>query len=462
MSNRAALYIRVSSDEQAKHGLSLGEQRAELIEYAKERGYAIVDIYADEGLTARKAISRRKQLQRLLCDVRAGHIDIIVMKCLDRWFRNVKDYYHVQEILDKYGVLWECSQEKYNTTTANGRFWLHMKLSIAQHESDQTGERIRYVFDGKRKRHEVLTGNMPFGYQVVNKHPEMDENAPIVRYMYDYVANGGSARTVMKAVLDRYGVTLTYRQARHILSNKCYIGEFYNVPDYCPPVVKYEVFQKVQGILSQRNKKIAPTGRVYLFSSLIRCPSCGRTLSGNRGNPDRHGVFNCFQYRCNSQSINFGVDRCTFKRALFEHKLEHYLLENIQKLLADHIYNISSSKEKQDEKGIAAELEAVKARILRLKDIYLDGMIDKDIYEKDYMALRRKADELSVLIDKAPAFHPEAWDTVTSGDFKDTYEALSRENKRRFWQSIISSITFEDTPESRGKGGKFVFHVDFL
>lgn len=89
---RAALYIRVSSEEQARHGYSLGEQRLDLEKYSQKHNYTIVDIYADEGISARKAMSRRKALQRLLQDVQKNKIDVIVIKCLDRWFRNVADF----------------------------------------------------------------------------------------------------------------------------------------------------------------------------------------------------------------------------------------------------------------------------------------------------------------------------------------------------------------------------------
>ena len=140
---RAALYIRVSSDEQAKHGFSLPEQERDLTTYAHNHGFYIVGMYADEGTTARKALSRRHELMRLLDDVRAGRIDIIITKCLDRWIRNVADYYKVQDVLDEYNVQWECTQEEYNTTTTNGRLMLNLKLSIAQNESDQTSDRIK-------------------------------------------------------------------------------------------------------------------------------------------------------------------------------------------------------------------------------------------------------------------------------------------------------------------------------
>ena len=99
-------------------------------------------IYADEGVTARKALSRRKELQRFLADVEQGLVDIIIIKCLDRWFRNIADFYKVKEKLDAHGVDWECTREQYNTTTPNGILMLNLKLSIAQNESDQTSERI--------------------------------------------------------------------------------------------------------------------------------------------------------------------------------------------------------------------------------------------------------------------------------------------------------------------------------
>ena len=79
---RAALYIRVSTEEQAKHGYSLTEQAHDLRQYAEQHGYIIIGIYADEGISARKALSRRKALQRLLDDVRAGVVNIIIFKAL--------------------------------------------------------------------------------------------------------------------------------------------------------------------------------------------------------------------------------------------------------------------------------------------------------------------------------------------------------------------------------------------
>ena len=103
---RAAIYCRVSTEEQARNGLSLGDQRATLEQYAKSKGMTIVDIYEDAGISARKPYKKRPAILRLLEDVKQKKVDIVLFTKLDRWFRNVGNYYAVQEILDANGVSW--------------------------------------------------------------------------------------------------------------------------------------------------------------------------------------------------------------------------------------------------------------------------------------------------------------------------------------------------------------------
>lgn len=153
---RAALYIRVSTDEQAREGYSLQAQKDNLIKYVKENNYAIVDIYADEGISARKSYKKRKEFMRMLEDVKANKIDIILFIKLDRYFRNIGDYYKTQEILDQFKVGWKATLENYDTTTANGRFYVNIRLSMAQDEADRTSERIKFVFDNKVKKEKLF------------------------------------------------------------------------------------------------------------------------------------------------------------------------------------------------------------------------------------------------------------------------------------------------------------------
>ena len=461
---RAALYIRVSSDEQARHGLSLGEQRADLLEYAHRHNYAVVGVYADEGVSARKSYRSRKELQRLLRDVQAGAIDIIVMKCLDRWFRNVKDYYKVQDILDEHNVGWECSQDRYNTTTANGKMQLNMRLAIAQDESDRDSERIRYVFEGKRKRKEVLSGAIPRGMSIVDKHIVFNEEADMVRAIFNHVYNGNSIRSCISMARNEYGVELTYRTIRRSLANRAYIGELHGEPGYIESMIPLDVFNRVQDRLKKysssfRNKTTG--SRIYLFTGLISCPHCGATLTGYRGDKKADGTYRTYWYRCSRANSNAGVG-CNYTRCLYERKVESFLLDNIQALLSDHMYQIEQRRIAKQKIRSEMTEENIQAKLARLKDLYVDGLIDKQTYLHDYDKFQQQLLEIaSDEVIPLTTIPPEAQDFVSSSDFREVYQSLTQENKREFWSSIIKRITYEDTPATHGRGGVYDFHVEF-
>lgn len=461
---RAALYIRVSTEEQARHGLSLGEQRRDLEEYAKRNNYAVVGIYADEGTSARKAIHRRKELQRLLDDIRADKIDIVVVKDLERWMRSVRDFYRVQDILDEHNVGWECSQDRYNTTTANGKMQLNMRLAIAQDESDRDSERIRYVFEGKRKRKEVLSGAVPQGMSIVDKHIVFNERADMVRAMFQNVYNGGSVRSCIALAKEQFGVSLTYHIARRTLSNRAYIGELHGEPGYIEAMIPLDVFNHVQARLEryQKNYKNMTNSdcRVYLFVGMLVCPHCGRTMSGYRGDRKIDGSYSAYYYRCGRANSNAG-STCKYYRCVYERKIETFLLENIQSLLAGHIYQIEQHRITRQKIRSENTVENVEAKLARLKDLYVEGLIDKAVYLEDYNKLQKQLVEISRPEEPLTKIPPEAQSLVESSNFREIYDTLSQESKRDFWASIIKRITYEDTPATHGQGGVYDFHIEF-
>lgn len=163
---RVALYCRVSTEEQAVHGLSIEAQREALDTWATENHVQVVDRYIDAGISARKPASKRPELQRLLADVRSGQIDLIVFTKLDRWFRNIAEYYKVQEALETHRVDWKTIHEDYDTSTASGRLKINIMLSVAQDEADRTSERIKAVFASKMERQEPCVGRLPTGYKL--------------------------------------------------------------------------------------------------------------------------------------------------------------------------------------------------------------------------------------------------------------------------------------------------------
>ena len=195
---RCAIYDRVSTDIQVQQGLSLDTQKELLTEYANTHGYEIVDYYIDEGLTARKKLQNRRDFMRLLKDIKADKIDLVLVTKLDRWFRNVKDYHNVQAVLEEHHCNWKTVLEDYDTSTADGQLKINIMLAVAQNESDRTSERIKVVFEHKKRNQEHLNGPIPFGYKNIEKHLQKDERTrPIVEDIFRYYISCFSKRSTI-------------------------------------------------------------------------------------------------------------------------------------------------------------------------------------------------------------------------------------------------------------------------
>jgi len=296
---RVALYIRVSHEEQAMKGYSLQAQENRLRQYALEHNYQIVDYYRDEGITARSCPGRRKEFARMLKDVKANRIDCILFIKLDRWFRNVSDYYTYQAILDQHEVTWETTEEEYNTNTAQGRLYLNIKLSIAQNESDTTSERIHFVFADKIKRREAISGKLPLGYSIINKQIVPNEQAPIIRDLFQYYLKTHSIRKTMLHLASVHHIHRSYPAVSKLLHNEKYLGTFYGIKNYAQEIIDTKTFEAVQQArkmaTTRSPKKLSHyspyssspistaqsvTPSNYLFKGLLRCSQCFHRLVG--------------------------------------------------------------------------------------------------------------------------------------------------------------------------------------
>lgn len=244
---RAALYMRVSSLKQVKEGDSIPAQREALRKYAKEHNFLIAGEYIDDGISGTK-YSQRDELQRMLSDVEARKIDIILFTKLDRYFRSVRHYTATQAILDKYGVGWTAIWEPiYDTTTPQGRLILNQMMSIAQFEAENTGQRIRQVQAYKLSQKEVISGQTTAGYKIVNKHLVPDENAEHVKEAFEMYSACGSINKVMRVYSGKYGMPSSKPAFKRMLSSPFYKGEHpTGITDFCPAIVPPELWEDVQ------------------------------------------------------------------------------------------------------------------------------------------------------------------------------------------------------------------------
>lgn len=458
---RCAIYIRVSTFEQSVHGKSLQAQEECLKQYAADHNMAVVGIYADEGKTARKELKKRKAIHALVEDVKQDKIDVIVFWRLDRWFRNLSDFYKVQDVLDEHGVRWiSVSEPGINMETRDGRLQLNVVLSIGQNEVDTTSERIKFVNEASIRQKKLIFGdaNMPLGYKTgivdgkkcMVKDPETEQ---MVVGFFEYFKRHNSKQGAIRYMQDTYGIDFSYSMLRTMLSSEFYKGTYRGYP-YCPAYLTEKEWDEIQ-VLSKRNIKHTPSGRIYLFTGLMRCPVCGQKLVGtgcssiiNRKTREKRTY--CY-YRCNRALIDH---ICTYRHRVSQNIIEKYLLENLEREYEKYKVRSNQISEKSKKKKKAKDPEKLRKEMERLNLLFQKGRISFDYYDKEY---RRLEEEYSV-----SAAFPEEEETrslhyveeLLETDFRKMYDSLSLENRRSFWRSTIREIYLNEDNTIKG--------VDFL
>lgn len=427
---RAAIYIRVSSTEQAKHGLSLAEQKYTLIQYAEAHNYDVVGIYADEGTSAYTDPKRRHEFQRMLKDCERGLIDTIVFLKLDRWFRNVKYYYITQGLLDRYGVRWECVLEDYDHSTRSGKLNFNMRLTIAEDESAAAGERVTFVFEGKIRRKEAITGNQPWGYTIKDKKVVKDpETEHIIEDMFRYYFSCLSAYETHQYLVDKYGITNDYNTTRRRIRHEAYTGWYKEIEDYRPA---YITMDQHLFILNQAKKshRSTPNLRTYLFNGLMKCPDCGRTLVSCTHNKRTQGYL-CKRHYDKS---------CSFRNTVREDYIETILLNDIKNYVTSVKMRAAAKKKK------TTEIDPVvyENRLKRLNDIYLMGNISDDDYRIKSAELKSKIADLRAPKPTTDSIPEDVLKLISGADFEAIYGTLDAKERSTLWHSIVDQIVVNE------------------
>lgn len=437
---RAGLYVRVSTEEQKKHGLSVDNQIASLREYCETNGYDIVGIYNDAGISARKKYTKRPALLSLMEDCKAGKIDIILFTRLDRWFRSVGDYYQVQAILDEAKVPWKTIWEDYETETSSGQFKVNIMLSIAQAEADRTSEKIRSVKEFQRERGDYV-GTPPTGYVMRGSKLYKDEEKKeaVQEFFNAYLE---TYRTIDSMnVFKSYGYKINYRQARAMLKNTTYTGNAFG--HICEPYITVEQHEDIVRVMTSRRRKPKYPDNVYKFSGLVKCGCCGGCTAGkvrryyNTLKDGTRIAGESTHYRCSKHVHKYDC----IGTEISENKLEQYLLNNIETLVEG--YNASLHQSGTIDYG--ANIKTLEGRLQRVMDMYEDGDLTRDEY-------RKKRDEIQkdLLYYKSISSIDHAEKEIHLPDnFKDMYSELTEENKKFFWQKIIKKVTIYRRSEGK-------------
>lgn len=243
---KIALYIRVSTEEQATQGVSLEAQEESLINYCKTYNYEIYKIYKEAGKSA-KNLKGRPEMQKLLKDAKNKKFDAILIYKLDRFSRSLKDLILTIEMLKNWGVDFISLQDKIETNSASGKLMFHIISSFAEFERDIIGERTKFGME-KKAKDGAIQNRAPLGYIIKDKKmypdPETKELIPeIFNFFITYKSLSKTAKN--------FGYST--RGIKKLLMNKTYLGmiKFGNIWRFGKheAILNPNLFEKVQRII---------------------------------------------------------------------------------------------------------------------------------------------------------------------------------------------------------------------
>ena len=439
-----ACYCRVSTEEQVKYGFSIQAQKDALTKYCKENNYKY-DFYIDEGISA-SSMKKRKALQEML--EKSVAYDMILFTKLDRLSRNVLDANNINKILqDNNCTMKAIDEDDVDTSTADGMFMFNLKVSLAQREIGKTSERIKFVFKNKREKGEVTSGTTKYGYKIKDKKFVVDpEEAENIRNLYKYfIFVNGDAKLTYEYFIHHFpnkGKDALYyylRETAYIGKYKLYRKNEY-IDNYIPAIMDKDLFNQVQNLLKKREKKISHAYYPSIFAGLIYCYDCNARMSKKVDYRTKNKVIRFVCDRASRYKINSLEHKCSNSNMIRETEIEKYLIENLKPLAINFIGKNKVIKKQRS--NIDEKKKKIKLKIQKLKDLYLDDLISKEDYKKDYIKYNKELEEL-----KQPEIIQKDYsylEKLLNKNIINIYSTFNTEEKRKFWIKIIDRIYVKD------------------
>ncbi|MDA1777490.1 recombinase family protein [Bacillus cereus group sp. BY9-3LC] len=463
---KCVIYRRVSTDEQAEKGFSLENQKLRLESFATSQGWEVVGDYVDDGYSGKNM--ERPALKRMFNDV--DKFDVILVYKLDRFTRSVRDLNDMMETIKEHDIAFKSATEFIDTTTATGRMILNMMGSTAQWERETISERVTDTMYKRAESGLWNGGRVPFGYKQVYRDLIIDEEeSRIVKEMFDlslsYGFLGVSLKLNERGYKTKTGCKWNRTGVRHILMNPIYCGyvrygsQNNDTKDMVMTKIKQDGFEEIvskekfdecQRIFESRRKN-APKprhGEFNYFSGIFVCPNCGRKLYGVTYQ-QKDKVYK--YYKCAKHSQKF----CEGFHISLE-VLDAAFLKELNLILDDVKIN---SLKKIDPVSIKKEIDGISKKKERIKNLYIDEVINRD-------EMKEKIEELNVKEKDLYNTLSEEEQQISESVIRETFENLSHnwkqipdEIKMYMIRSVFESIEFKVIKKARGRWHKAVIEI---
>jgi len=399
---KCGLYMRVSTEDQAREGFSLPEQKERLESFCKFKGYEIIDYYQDAGISA-KTGNHRPEFERLKDNIKAKRINTIVALKLDRITRSIYDWENLMTFLDENDAYLDCVNDEINTTSANGKIISKLLMSVSQNEIERTSERTKVGLAGA-----IKCGHIPHIAPLGYKHEDKKlviyyATKDVIVRIFDLYYNGYSYQKISNLFNEEKVLGKdNWRDStiQTILENEIYKGDFIHgkrtknptyYEDVVEPIISKEMWADCQ-VQKKKNSRSYQRTLTYLYLQKLKCPKCNRILGGKATTKKNGKTY--FYYYCNDCKIQ-----------VKENVINEYFEQFIDELTEyDSVVNqffLPMIKQKFDEpkEQLEKEINNQKSKLERIKKAYINGVFELKEYNEEKKIVEKAIAELEAKLD---------------------------------------------------------------
>ena len=459
------IYMRVSTEDQAREGFSLPEQKERLEAYCKFNNYKIVEYYTDAGISA-KTGNKRPEYDRMLEDGRQGKINMIIALKLDRITRSTRDWETLMDYLEKYNVNIAFVNDDINTTTANGKMVSRIMMSVSQNEIERTSERTIIGLEGAIKQGHI-PARAPLGYKHIDKRLVPDPlTKDIVIRIYNLYFEGLTYNTIAKLFNKEKVCGKTNWKDTSILkiiTNVIYKGDYIQgkttrnpryFPDVVEPIVSKELWDSCQ-VQKKKNQRNYMRSQTYIFLQKLKCPKCGRILAGGASHKIKADKW-YYYYRC---------EKC--RGNIREHEIEDSIKDLLSDIFEyDSVVNefflpVLQNKIHNPKEDFEKEITNLNNKKIRIRKAYIDELFTEEEYKEETNIIENKIKGLQkkileneqvsklnlsvddILVKRDMDFINSIKLPILYNAFVDSWDGLDREEKAEIVMKYIDDIELE-------------------
>lgn len=389
----AGLYIRVSTEDQAREGFSLPEQEKRLRTMCEYKGYEIYKVYEERGISA-KTGNHRPKFEELLQDIRDKKVNTIVVLKLDRLTRSVADWEKILTFLEENDAYLDCANDDINTTNANGKMISRILTSVSQQEIERTSERTKIGLAGAIKVGHI-PHKAPLGYKHEDKKLVIDyATKDVVIRIFNMYHDGLSYKKISNILNEEQVLGKTnWRDSTivNLIENPIYKGDFIHgkrtkkptyYKDVVEPLVSKEYWEECQ-VQQKKNSRSYKRVENYLFLQKLKCPKCKRILGGKATTKKNSNVY--YYYYCNDCKINF-------KEGEIERQIDQYMdsIVEYDSIVNQYFLPMIKQKIENPKEELQKELKTQKSKFDRIREAYINEVFTL----KEYNEERKKVEDI--------------------------------------------------------------------